>query len=144
MTQARCLGGAPSPEHEDHWLEFLGLNLWHFLGCPGTFKRGSGDCERLVLGQEIPVTGIFIPGRTEQRPGQVTWPNEEKVTVYKGHPCEGEVPGRGWGGTWSAVCWLTIMKLWSRKILLLVQVSQSSRVNLGRSLGCSEPQFPYL
>lgn len=39
----------------------------------------------------------------EQRPGQVTWLNVEKETVYKGHPCgqlkkegrRGEVPGLG-------------------------------------------------
>lgn len=40
----------------------------------------------------------------EQRPGQVTWPNVEKGTVYKGQPCgqrrrKGRrVKCQNWGG----------------------------------------------
>lgn len=57
-------GGAPGLQHGAHWLEFLGLNPWPFLGCPDPFKRSSDSRECLVLGQEILVTGIFTPGRT--------------------------------------------------------------------------------
>lgn len=44
--------GVPGPEPPD------------LPGCPGAFKRSRWWPQRLVLGQEMLVTGIFISGRT--------------------------------------------------------------------------------
>ena len=49
---------APGSQHGDHWLE----PEPEFLDAPAPLREAGGGPGCLVLGQEIPITGIFIPG----------------------------------------------------------------------------------
>lgn len=96
---------APGPQYGGHHLEFLGLNPQTFPGALVPLREAGGGHSGWCLGRRcLSLVFLSLVG-LEQRPGQVTWPNVEKGTVYKGRPCgqrregsRGEVPelGCGW------------------------------------------------